>query len=141
MRKFLSFLTIICLSISLSSCSNSDENKNIEKPKLDDGIYTGKSSPDERGGYVNVEIEVKDNKIIDCKMENIDGDGNIKDENYGKSANEGLYKIAQNAIKLSESYPKDLVEVGDINGVDAITGATETHKQFVEAVKNALNEE
>lgn len=139
MKKIIKFLLVISLTLFLASCGNQD-NKKIEEPQLKDGTYLGESTPDERGGFVRVKIEVKDSKIADCTMENIDGDGNIKDENYGKSANEGLYKIAQNAIKLAESYPKDLVEVGSVEGVEAITGATETHKQFVEACHKALEE-
>lgn len=55
-----------------------------------------------------------------------------------KAKNEGLYKIAQQAINLAKSYPDRLVEKGNPEGVDVISGATETYKQFIEACNNAL---
>ena len=79
-----------------------------------------------------MDISVKDNKIESCTMQNIDGDGKEKDESYGQSQNEGLYKIAQQAINLAKSYPDRLVEKGSPEGVDVISGATETYKQFIE---------
>ena len=71
-------------------------------------------------------------------------DGTEKDENYGKAkegaTNQGLYKIAQAAVKNSQEYPKLLIEKGDIKDVEAISGATVTYASFTEAVNDALKD-
>ena len=137
MRKFLNVLTIFSLGLVLVACGG-DKKEEAPSVSYKDGTYHGESAKDERGGLVKVDITVKDNKIESCTMQNIDGDGKEKDESYGQSQNEGLYKIAQQAVNLAKSYPDILVEKGSPEGVDAISGATETYKQFIEACNNAL---
>ena len=137
MRKILNVLIILSLGLVLVACGG-DKKEEAPSVSYKDGTYQGESAKDERGGLVKVDISVKDNKIESCTMQNIDGDGKEKDESYGQSQNEGLYKIAQQAINLAKSYPDILVEKGSPEGVDAISGATETYKQFIEACDNAL---
>ena len=137
MRKFLNVLIIFSLGLALVACGG-DKKEEAPSVSYKDGTYQGESAKDERGGLVKVDITVKDNKIESCTMQNIDGDGKEKDESYGQSQNEGLYKIAQQAINLAKSYPDRLVEKGSPEGVDVISGATETYKQFIEACNNAL---
>ena len=137
MRKILNVLIILSLGLVLVACGG-DKKEEAPSVSYKDGTYHGESAKDERGGLVNVDISVKDNKIESCTMQNIDGDGKEKDESYGQSQNEGLYKIAQQAINLAKSYPDILVEKGSPEGVDVISGATETYKQFIEACNNAL---
>lgn len=137
MRKILNALIILSLGIVLVACGG-DKKEEAPSVSYKDGTYNGESAKDERGGLVKVDISVKDNKIESCTMQNIDGDGKEKDESYGQSQNEGLYKIAQQAINLAKSYPDRLVEKGSPEGVDVISGATETYKQFIEACNNAL---
>ena len=137
MRKILNALIILSLGLVLVACGG-DKKEEAPSVSYKDGTYQGESVKDERGGLVKVDISVKDNKIESCTMQNIDGDGKEKDESYGQSQNEGLYKIAQQAINLAKSYPDRLVEKGSPEGVDVISGATETYKQFIEACNNAL---
>lgn len=137
MRKILNALIILSLGLVLVACGG-DKKEEAPSVSYKDGTYQGESAKDERGGLVKVDISVKDNKIESCTMQNIDGDGKEKDESYGQSQNEGLYKIAQQAINLAKSYPDRLVEKGSPEGVDVISGATETYKQFIEACNNAL---
>ena len=137
MRKILNALIILSLGLVLVACGG-DKKEEAPSVSYKDGTYHGESVKDERGGLVKVDISVKDNKIESCTMQNIDGDGKEKDESYGQSQNEGLYKIAQQAINLAKSYPDRLVEKGSPEGVDVISGATETYKQFIEACNNAL---
>lgn len=137
MRKILNVLIILSLGLVLVACGG-DKKEEAPSVSYKDGTYQGESAKDERGGLVKVDISVKDNKIESCKMQNIDGDGKEKDESYGQSQNEGLYKIAQQAVNFSKSYPDRLVEKGNPEGVDVISGATETYKQFIEACNNAL---
>ena len=137
MRKILNALIILSLGLVLVACGG-DKKEEAPSVSYKDGTYHGESAKDERGGLVKVDISVKENKIKSCTMQNIDGDGKEKDESYGQSQNEGLYKIAQQAINLAKSYPDRLVEKGSPEGVDVISGATETYKQFIEACNNAL---
>lgn len=137
MRKILNALIILSLGLVLVACGG-DKKEEAPSVSYKDGTYHGESAKDERGGLVKVDISVKDNKIESCTMQNIDGDGKEKDESYGQSQNEGLYKIAQQAINLAKSYPDILVEKGSPEGVEVISGATETYKQFIEACNNAL---
>ena len=137
MRKILNVLIILSLGLVLVACGG-DKKEEAPSVSYKDGTYQGESAKDERGGLVKVDISVKDNKIESCTMQNIDGDGKEKDESYGQSQGEGLYKIAQQAVNLAKSYPDILVEKGSPEGVDVISGATETYKQFIEACNNAL---
>ena len=137
MRKIINALIILSLGLVLVACGG-DKKEEAPSVSYKDGTYHGESAKDERGGLVKVDITVKDNKIESCTMQNIDGDGKEKDESYGQSQNEGLYKIAQQAINLAKSDPDRLVEKGSPEGADVISGATETYKQFIEARNNAL---
>ncbi len=129
MRKILNVLIIFSLGLVLVACG-ADKKEEALSVSYKDGTYHGESAKDERGGLVKVDIST---------MQNIDGDGKEKDESYGQSQNEGLYKIAQQAINLAKSYPDRLVEKGNPEGVDVISGATQTYKQFIEACNNALD--
>ncbi|MGP1406277.1 FMN-binding protein, partial [Filifactor alocis] len=60
---------------------------------------------------------------------------------YGKdTGNPGLIKIAQDAIKNAQDYPKQLVSTNDIEQVEVISGATNSYDLFKEAVNNALSQ-
>ena len=65
-------------------------------------------------------------------------DGTPKDKNYGKDG--AYYGVAQKAVSTGEDYTKALIQAGDINGVDAISGATYLYDQFVEATEAAMKE-
>jgi len=106
--------------------------------KLKDGSYEGQSTPDSRGGYGIVKIEVKDGKISSAEFLQYNADGSLKDETYGQGSGEENYKKAQDALKASAEYPKKLVETQDVEKVDSITGATSSWKAFQEAAKDAL---
>lgn len=109
-----------------------------------DGEYHGKSAIDEWGGYVTTDITVKNGKIVAIAMGNFEAEGKEKGETYGMQdgqiKNEGLYKIAQNAVLYSEEYPSKLIEKQDVEQIDVISGATVTHKSFKEAVNAALKD-
>lgn len=107
-------------------------------PKLKDGTYSHQSTPDESGGYADVTITIQDGKIVACEQILYDKEGNVKDESYGKLLNENLYKVAQAAVKAAAEYPAALIAKQDIDQVDAISGATQSHALFVECVKVIL---
>lgn len=108
-----------------------------------DGIYKAVSGiKDDWGGYAEVTITVEGGKITHCEFLSYEKDGKLKDEDYGKTdgviKNAGLYKIAQAAIKSAEAYGPKLVEVQQLEKVDAITGATVSYELFQNAAGIAL---
>ena len=138
-------LLVLTLAFALAGCGG--------KASYRDGTYTAQSSmfvseedtDEEAGnGYGVVTITIKDNVITDCKFEMHMEDGTLKAEDYGKKngeiANEGFYKMAQNAVAAGQSYAQMLKETGSLKGVDAISGATISYGQFTEAVEEALKQ-
>ena len=71
-------------------------------------------------------------------------DGTLKGEDYGKEdgriANKDYYNKAQKANAACAEYASMLVANGQLDGIDAISGATINYNEFVEAVENALEE-
>jgi major membrane immunogen (membrane-anchored lipoprotein) len=142
-KKVLFILGIFALSAtSLAGCGST---------RYADGIYTGQSSvyesEDEDGngnGYGVVTITIKDNQITECTFETYEPDGTLKDSDYGMQngeiANRDYYNKAQKAIAACEKYAESLVETGDVDEIDAITGATINYNNFEEAVKDALKQ-
>jgi major membrane immunogen (membrane-anchored lipoprotein) len=107
-----------------------------------DGVYAGESGEDENGAYGEAELVLRDGRIAACSFVTHQKDGSIKDADYGKSngeiANRDFYDKAQVAVTAMDAYARSLVEVQDLRAVDAISGATVSHSQFVEAVEAAL---
>ena len=54
--------------------------------------------------------------------------------------NAGLYKIAQDAVKKAAEYGPKLVEVQQLDKVDAIAGATVSYELFENAAGIALKQ-
>ena len=116
-----------------------------------DGDYEGKSSiyenedgTDDGNGYGVVNITIKDGAISACTYHTYEVDGILKDEEYGKEdgriANKDYYNKAQKANAACAEYADMLVQNGQLDGIDAISGATINYNEFVEAVENALKE-
>jgi major membrane immunogen (membrane-anchored lipoprotein) len=130
-------LTLISTLMVLAGCN---EGNSAYK----DGIYTGKSSKDERGAFGEAMITIDDNEITDCQYITWQKDGTVKDENYGKVngeiSNQDYYRKAQLAVNAMKQYAEKLVEVQKLEDVDAVSGATIAYDQFSEAVENALNQ-
>jgi major membrane immunogen (membrane-anchored lipoprotein) len=135
---FISFILIFTLLL-LSGCKNSSRDVAYK-----DGTYIGKSSEDDRGAYGEATITIKGNQITDCKYVTWQKDGAVKGENYGKVngaiSNQDYYDKAQLAVKAMKQYAEKLVEVQNLEDVDAISGATIAYNQFNEAVSSALDE-
>ena len=119
-----------------------------------DGTYTAQSSlyesmsdeeEDEGGeGYGVVTITLKNNVITDCEFTTYMPDGTVKDAEYGKEdgeiANQDYYNKAQRAVKGSQKYAEQLVEKGKPGDVEAVSGATISYNEFMEAVGLALKD-
>ena len=137
---FRAALALLAAATLLASCGKS------KKPTaFADGTYTGKSSvfeADESGngaGYGEAEITVKDNKIIACTFKLYEPDGTLKDENYGAGLSQENRLKAQKAVQAADRYAEAAVAAGSADGVDAISGATLSYNEFIEAVNDALS--
>jgi major membrane immunogen (membrane-anchored lipoprotein) len=112
------------------------------KSALKDGVYSGRSSPDDTGAYGEATVTVSGGKIDACDFVTWQKDGTIKGEDYGKVngeiSNRAYYDKAQLAIRAMETYAARYVEKQDLKYVDAVSGATNSYDQFIEAVEEAL---
>ena len=106
--------------IVLSGCSGKTVTVDEKTTRLNPGTYTGQSSKsdDEKaGGYTIVKLTIgEDNRITD----------------------EEAYKTAQNAAKMAKQYADQYMATQSLSEVDAITGATISYDQFIEAADIAL---
>lgn len=138
MKKFLAMT--VTTALLLSGCQGKT-TENTDTGTWKDGSYHGVSSNDDWGGRVEADITIENGMIVAAELHNIDKDNNEKGEDYGKdTGNPGLIKIAQDAIKNAQDYPKQLVSTNDIEQVEVISGATNSYDLFKEAVNNALSQ-
>ena len=128
------------LCLSLAACGES-----AAPASYTDGVYDGRSadyqddSDGNGAGYGEVTIEIKDNSIVSCSFATYELDGTLKDENYGADLSKENRLKAQKAVQASEKYASMLAEAGQLDGVDAISGATISYNAFVDAVNDALS--
>ncbi len=106
---------------------------------LKDGTYSGTYTSEENGSTTTVNITLKDEKIVDCELIAKDEKGNVKDENYGKDAGEKNYQLAQKALAGMKQYPALLIELQNVEDIEAISGASISLIEFRIAVKEALD--
>lgn len=158
MNKKITLASVALLSLTLVGCgakNNAKDNavkenntkieaannaaSTDEAMALKDGTYTGKSSEDDFGGHMEVTITVADGKITDTEVKNLQKDGSEKGEDYGKEAGEEGHKTAQMTLEASQTYGQELAEKGSVEEVEAVTGATQSYNQFVEAANDAIN--
>ena len=112
-----------------------------------DGTYEGKSEmyEDNEGGdgdgYGEVSLTISGGVITDCSFSTFQLNGDPKDEEYGKEggviANQDYYNKAQRAVQACDQYAQELVEAGELKGVDAISGATINYNQLKDALRQA----
>lgn len=102
-----------------------------------DGTYEGAYESSD-GQRTSVTLTIKDNKIVDCKLNARDALGNVKDENYGKGGTAEDFRRAQLSVREMKKYPDMLLETQDIDKMDALSGATVTFKAMQIAVHEAL---
>lgn len=159
MNKKITLASVALLSLTLVGCgAKNDAKENAAKENstkveatnnaktsdeaaaLKDGTYTGKSSEDDFGGHMEVTITVADGKISETEVKNLQKDGSEKGEDYGKEAGEEGHKTAQMTLEASQTYGKELTEKGSVEEVEAVSGATQSYKQFVEAANDAINQ-
>ena len=107
-------------------------------------VYENDDGTDDGNGYGVVSVTIKDGKISDCTFTTYEADGTLKDEEYGKEdgriANKDYYNKAQKANASCAEYASMLVQNGQLDGIDSISGATINYKEFKEAVELALKQ-
>ena len=142
-KKYLALFCVLAVALlALAGCSGSGSYA--------DGTYQGKSEmyEDNEGGdgdgYGEVELTISGGVITDCSFSTFQLNGDPKDAEYGKEggivANQDYYNKAQRAVQACDQYPQQLVETGELKGVEAISGATINYNQFQDAVKDALSQ-
>jgi FMN-binding domain. len=121
-----------------NSDETSEETKNEESTSeiiagapLQDGTYSlSEKDFDDHGWKAQMEITVKDGKIVESKFDYVNADGQFKseDEDYQKSMSE------KNGIGPADFIPqlnKALVETQDAKSIDVVTGATHSWGTFI----------
>jgi len=108
LKKFLTILLTVFMTIGLIACGNS-------KTAIPDGKYKGEGNG--KGGKIVVEVTIKDDAITDIKVLE-------KNETPGYD----------NAM---ETLTKDIIATNSLD-VDVVSGCTLTSNGFIEAVKAAL---
>jgi major membrane immunogen (membrane-anchored lipoprotein) len=108
-----------------------------------DGVYTGRSGADDKGAWGEVTLTIKDGKPAECSFVTYQRDGKIKGEDYGKVngaiSNQDYYAKAQLALRAMKQYEQQYNRSRNLNDVQAVSGATNSYDQFLEAVENALD--
>ncbi len=128
MKKSLLIIAIITTLLLTISCGPDE---------LKDGTFTGEVKGEGSSKMV-VEIVIKEGKIVACTQKSYDKDGKVKDMSYGEDSGEANYALAQKAFHGMQKYPEMLLEVQNIDDVQAVSGATISHKEFKAAVGEAL---
>jgi len=111
---------------------------------LADGTYTGQSATEEDGSYGIVVFTVSGGVVGDASFVIHDRDGTPHDEDYGKAsdgtvADQQFYQRAQNAVAAEKEYVTEFQETGDQSQVEAIAGASLSHRVFLDAVDDAVS--
>ena len=140
MKRYAAFLLAAAAALLLTGCGG-------KKVSWKDGTYEAQSSVfenDDGNGYGVVSVTISGGKITDCSFLTYEADGKLKDEDYGKEdgriANKDYYNKAQKANAACAEYASLLVQNGQLDGIDAISGATINYKEFKEAVGLALKQ-
>jgi major membrane immunogen (membrane-anchored lipoprotein) len=124
---------VVFLLVLFAGCGNT---------VLRDGVYTGRSGEDDTGAWGEVTITIKDAKVRDCAFVTWERTGTAKDENYGKIngeiSNQAYYDMAQRAVQAMKQYAADYLRSGSLKEVEAVSGATISYNQFLEAAEQAL---
>jgi major membrane immunogen (membrane-anchored lipoprotein) len=110
---------------------------------LPDGDYTGTSATEDDGSYGVVTFSVSGGAVTDASFLVYDEDGTPHDEDYGLGsdgtpADQEFYQRAQNAIAAEKEFVSEFEETGDQNQVEAIAGASLSHRLFLDAVADAV---
>ncbi len=107
-----------------------------------DGKYTVESKPDYEGYYSKATVIIKDGKIKSIDWNIYDSKKRVFDEAYEEvfGNNQHYREQCRKDLSGSKIYGPKLIQVQNIDEVDAISGATWANKKFKEVVKLALEQ-
>lgn len=136
---------VLTLAAALGMVAFSGCAQSMKAADYPDGDYRGSSAPDDAGAIGTVEFTISAGTITQASFVITDADGTPHDENYGlskatgKPVDQAFYQRAQAAVAAEQQYVAQFKEVADADEVDVIAGASLSHRQFVEAVTDALS--
>lgn len=125
MNRTVGIVIVLLVVLGLALYINAQRQRG---PEWQDGTYVARSDPDERGWFGEIEIVISNGKITEVNYEEMNQEGNRKDENYPYPA----------GPESHDDYEQKLKETQDPEKVDAISGATQTRNRFVQAAEAAL---
>ncbi|MDR1506388.1 MAG: FMN-binding protein [Treponema sp.] len=124
---------LLLAALFLAACGNAE---------LRDGVYAGRSGEDDTGAWAEVSVTISQGKVQACKFISRQKDGTVKGEDYGKIngeiSNRDFYEEAQLAVAAMKKYNAEYLKAGNLDDVQAVSGATNSYNQFLEAVDDAL---
>lgn len=126
MNRTVGIVIVVLVVLGLAIYINAQRR---EPNEWQDGTYTGRSAPDTRGYYGEIELVIADGKITKAKYWELDREGKPKDESYPYPQ----------ALEAFPKYDQGLLKSQDPDKVDVVTGSTESHVRFKEAAKDALD--
>ncbi|MDR1580283.1 MAG: FMN-binding protein [Synergistaceae bacterium] len=108
-------------------------------PRLRDGYYTAEETGYYRGWREYLTIYVSNGKIVTCEYNAKNASGFIKswDMNYMRNMNEVCDNYPD---KFARNYVHALLTNQTSSGIDAMSGATESHKSFITLADAALTQ-
>ena len=131
MKRVLSVVLCVLAVVCLAACGGGDS-------KNPAGEYKAESPKDTYGNSAELVITLgEDGKITGVDWKEY-ANGTLKDKDYGKDLGEDQYQAAQTAIAGSATYPKALLDTQDINKVEAVAGATQSHTTLVQLYNKAM---
>ena len=138
------FITASFAAAMLTGCSSKTASYKDGTYEAQSSVFENDDGTDDGNGYGVVSLTIKDGKISDCSFTTYEADGTLKDEDYGKEdgriANKDYYNKAQKANASCAEYASMLVQNGQLDGIDSISGATINYNEFKEAVGLALKQ-
>ncbi len=143
-KSVLAAVAVVLTAGVITGCGGKSVSYKDGTYEAQSSVYENDDGTDDGNGYGVVSVTIKDGKIADCTFTTYEKDGTLKDEEYGKEdgriANKDYYNKAQKANAACAEYASMLVQNGQLDGIDAISGATINYKEFKEAVEEALKQ-
>lgn len=148
MKKYnkLAILTLL-LALSLLGCA-ATKNESKETGSNDkktsfvykDGVYDAQTEPDAEGFLSKAKVSIEDGKISEIEWNIVGMNNRVFDETYEEvfAGNELYQEQCRNDLKGAKTYGPKLIEVQNLDEVDAMTGATWANKKFKEVMQLVL---
>lgn len=126
---------IIILSLVLVIGAGCEKTSDI---RYKDGKFTAEDDLDDQGWKGEIEIKIRDGKMVEVDYDEVnrEGDEKTEDEEYSKSMEESSGVSPEDAYEQLEDA---LVKTQDPNRIDAVSGATTSSERFKKLAKEALD--